>query len=166
MSAIPQQGPSRRRASGIGWFLDWIGDVQVVHMNGRVTDESFDGYLDALAQDIDARRDGETVSILYHVPEPSALSSRRRTRIAALLKSREDVVGRCTRAYAMATPSVVVRGGLKMVFWLAPPRYPTAVVTTAREAFEFIARKHAGVDPEAWHREFERMLEASRSRNP
>jgi hypothetical protein len=158
MNAIRRQAAARVRASGVGWFLDWIEDVQVVYMDGRVTNPSYDEYLNAVAGDIDGRSDDDHVSILYHVPQPSALSADRRSRLGALLKAREERLRGMTCAYAMATPSLIVRSGLRMLFWLAPPPYPNAVVATPRDGYEFIARHHAAVDPVSWAAEHARLL--------
>jgi hypothetical protein len=158
MNAARRQASGRLRASGRGWFLDWIEGVQVVYMDGRVTDASYAEYLAAVAEDIDGRLDDDSAAILYHVPQPSALSADRRTRLASLLKEREARLRRITRAYAMATPSLLVRSGLRMIFWLAPPPYPNAVVATPREGYEFIARHQPGVDPVAWAGEHARLL--------
>jgi hypothetical protein len=158
MTAIRKEASARVRERGVGWFLDWIEDVQVVYMDGRVTDAGYDAYIEAVTRDIDGRADGDAASILYHVPQPSALSANRRSKLAALLKDREDRLREITRAYAMVTPSLLVRSGLRMVFWLAPPPYPNAVAATPREGYEFIARHHAGVDPDSWAAEHARML--------
>jgi hypothetical protein len=99
-TASVDQGP---HAVGIGWMLDYTSGVQIVYMDGRVTDASFD-------------------------------------------------------AYAMATPSAAVRAGLRMLFWLAPPPYPNAVVATTLEAFEFIARHQPALAPEALAAEFARKV--------
>ena len=149
----------RQRASGRGWFLDWIENVQVVYMDGRVTDASYGQYLVAVARDIDERGDDDAASILYHVPQPSALSADRRTKLAAILKEREARLRTITRSYVMATPSLLVRSGLRMIFWLAPPPYPNSVVATPREGYEFIARHEANVDPVSWAAEHQRLLD-------
>jgi hypothetical protein len=52
----------------------------------------------------------------------------------------------------------VVRSGLRMLFWLAPPPYPNAIVASPREAFEFVAGFQPGLDPEALSAELERRL--------
>src|SRR4051812_16631744 len=116
MSAIQREETARLRAQGAGWFLDWIEDVQVVYMDGRVTDASFEGYLSAVARDIESRAAGDAASVLYHVPQPSAISTIRRSKLAALLKNHEQKLREITRAYAMVTPSLIVRSGLRMVF--------------------------------------------------
>lgn len=123
-----------------GWFLAYLGRVQVVYMDGRVDDASYDRYLRALAADIDDRaaRD-EPAAILYHVPQPAALTAKRRNLLAEILREREDAVRRNTIAYALATTSALVRGGLKILFWLAPPPYPNTVVPTPRAGFEFLS---------------------------
>jgi hypothetical protein len=130
-------------------MLDYIGDVQVVYMDGRVSDTSFDAYLRALQSDIDERANGTRVGVVYHVPQPSALGSARRRKLGEALKAREAKLAQTTLAYAMATPSAVVRSGLRMLFWVAPPPYPNAIVASPLDAFEFIARFAPGLDPEA-----------------
>lgn len=130
-------------------MLDYIGDTQIVYMDGRVTDASFDAYVRALRVDIDERPDAARIGVVYHVPQPSALSSARRRKLGEALKAREQKLARTTLAYAMATPSAVVRSGLRMLFWLAPPPYPNAIVASPFEAFEFVARFQTGLDPQA-----------------
>jgi hypothetical protein len=130
-------------------MLDYIGDIQVVYMDGRVSDVSFDAYVHAVRSDIDERAAGTRVAVVYHVPQPSALGSGRRRKLGEALKAREAKLAQTTLAYAMATPSAVVRSGLRMLFWVAPPPYPNAIVASPLEAFEFIARFAPGLDPAA-----------------
>jgi hypothetical protein len=139
-------------------MLDYIGDTQVVYMDGRVTDASFDAYVRAVRRDIDERPDSARVGVVYHVPQPSALSSARRRKLGEALKAGEAKLARTTLAYAMATPSAVVRSGLRMLFWLAPPPYPNAIVASPHEAFEFIARFQNGLDPLALSTELARRV--------
>jgi hypothetical protein len=140
---LPGKSPYFR--ADVGWFMDQLGDVQVVYMDGRVTDASFEHYLEAVAADIDARTEDRKIGVVYHVPQPSAMSAARRRKLAAVLKQREAKLARNTAAYAMATPSALVRGGLRMLFWLAPPPYPNAVVPTPVAAFEFVAKHMPGL---------------------
>lgn len=149
------------RAVDLGWMLDYLGNTQVVYMDGRVTDASFDRYMAALVSEIDDRPDSARVGVMYHVPQPSALSSARRRRLGEALKAREAKLARTTLAYAMSTPSAVVRSGLRMLFWLAPPPYPNAVVASPTAAFEFLARHQAGLQPEALSAQFAQLLAAA-----
>jgi hypothetical protein len=142
-------------------MLDYAGGVQVVYMDGRVTDASFDAYVAVTRKEIDERPESERVGVVYYVPQPSALSSARRRKLGEVLKAREDKLGRTTLAYAMATPSLTVRAGLRMLFWLAPPPYPNAVVATPLEAFEFIARHQSALEPEALAAELARKVAAA-----
>jgi len=147
---------------GIGWMLDYVGGVQVVYMDGRVTDASFDAYVAAMRTEIDNRpEDAQRLGVVYHVPQPSALSSARRRKLGEALKVREEKLARTTLAYAMATPSLTVRAGLRMLFWLAPPPYPNAVVATTLEAFEFIARHQSALEPDALAAELARKVAAA-----
>jgi hypothetical protein len=149
-------------AVGIGWMLDYVGGVQVVYMDGRVTDASFDAYVAAMRMEIDNRpEDAQRLGVVYHVPQPSALSSARRRKLGEALKVREEKLARTTLAYAMATPSLTVRAGLRMLFWLAPPPYPNAVVATTLEAFEFIARHQSALEPDALAAELARKVAAA-----
>jgi hypothetical protein len=142
-------------------MLDYIGDTQIVYMDGRVTDASFDAYVAALVTDIDGRDPAARVGVVYHVPQPSALSSARRRKLGDALKSREAKLALTTLAYAMVTPSTVVRSGLRMLFWLAPPPYPNAIVATPSEGFEFVARYQAGLDAPAMAAELARRVAAA-----
>lgn len=142
-----------------GWFLAYLGNVQVVYMDGRVSEAGFVRYMEALAADIDGRSErDERVAILYHVPEPSAWSAKRRSALADVLKEREDLVRRNTIAYACATTSTLVRGGLKVLFWLAPPPYPNAVVATPRAGFDFLASFSPDLDPSLLQTGYEALL--------
>jgi hypothetical protein len=159
-TASVDQGPY---AAGIGWMLDYASGVQIVYMDGRVTDASFDAYVSVLGTEIDERRDPQRLGVVYYVPQPSALSSARRRKLGEALKARQDKLSRNTLAYAMATPSAAVRAGLRMLFWLAPPPYPNAVVATTLEAFEFIARHQPALAPEVLAAEFARKVAAAES---
>jgi hypothetical protein len=154
-TALVEPGP---RAAGIGWMLDYTSGIQVVYMDGRVTDASFDAYVAVLRSEIDQRNTPERLGVVYHVPQPSALSSARRRKLGEALKAYEERLARNTLAYAMATPSAAVRAGLRMVFWLAPPPYPNAVVATPLEAFEFIARYRPALVPEELAADFARKV--------
>lgn len=127
-----------------GWFLVYLGDIQVVYMDGRVDDESFTRYARTIEAVADGRPADARVAVVYHVPESSELSAKRRAMIGKVLKSREEHLARTTTAFALATESVLVRGALRVTFWIAPPAYPIAVVPTPRAAFEFVAPHHPG----------------------
>ena len=90
--------------------------------------------------------------------EPSALSSERRHVLGRLLKQREGVLARTTTAFALSTTSVVVRSGLRILYWLAPPPYRNAVVATPRAAFEFVSPHHPGASVDALERRYAALL--------
>lgn len=144
-------GGAERRASVVdrGWFLDWIGDTQVVYMDGRVTDESYARYLATVGANLRGLTGEERQSFLYHVPEPSTITHERRVKLGALLDAHADVIARVTVAFVMATPSTMVRLSLRMLFWMAPPRYPNRVVATPDEGFAFIATHHPAMPADA-----------------
>jgi hypothetical protein len=132
----------------VGWFFGYLGHVQVVYMDGRVDDASYARYVDTVRADIDDRRArDEQTPVFYHIPQPSALTAHRRALLATVLKEKEAELARHTSAYAMVTTSSMVRYGLRVLFWLAPPPYSNAVLRTPREGFEFLARYDTSLDP-------------------
>jgi hypothetical protein len=141
--------PDRRSVRvEVGWFLGYLDHVQVVYMDGRVDDSSYARYVDCVVDDIDARQaSGKRVAVFYHVPQPSALTAKRRTMLGKVLAERSTFLGDNTIAYSMATSSVAVRSGLRVLFWLAPPPYPNAVVAAPRAGFDFLAQYDASLNP-------------------
>ena len=93
----------------VGWFMDYLGDVQIVYMDGRVTDASFEHYLQAVAADIDARAPGHQIGVVYHVPQPSAMSAARRRKLAEVLKQREAKLAQNTAKRSCDSRSGVTR---------------------------------------------------------
>jgi hypothetical protein len=154
-SCVPQVGPITSLADstsiarplepealhvGDGWLKCRLGSVEVTFMDGVVPDASFDQYLALLARSIDEHPDGLAFGVLFHVPDIASQNHARRKMLADVLGPRREKLARSTSAYAMATSSPVVRALLRMVFWLAPPSYPTATVATPRAGFDFIAQ--------------------------
>jgi len=122
--------------------------VQVVYIDGRVSDESYARYVEALAHEIDTRDETRRKSVLYHAPQPAVVTNKRRTMVAEVLQARRDKLSIATSGYVLATPSAFVRGSVRIVFMLAPPPYPHAVVSTPLQGFEFLATKDPSLDPE------------------
>ena len=97
----------------VGWFFGYLGNVQVVYMDGRVDDPSYARYVDAVRTDIDDRRArGEQTPVFYHIPQPSALTAHRRALLAKVLKEKEAELAQHTAAYAMVTH--LVDGALRL----------------------------------------------------
>jgi hypothetical protein len=122
-----------------------------------MTTQSQRRHLDELARAIDARI--TPVGVLYDVPSTRAFDAMDRKEAAALLKAREAKLRKLTTAYAMATPSVLARGILNAVFWLAPPPYIYSVVSTVTEGLNYLASHTEGVSPRLVEEEYRWLLE-------
>jgi hypothetical protein len=134
-----------------------IGRVLIVYSSADATPQSQRRHLDELARAIDARI--TPVGVLYDVPSTRALDAMDRKEAAALLKAREEKLRRLTTAYAMATPSMLARGILNAVFWLAPPPYIYSVVATVTEGLNYLAAHTEGVSPRLVEEEYRWLLE-------
>jgi hypothetical protein len=142
----------------VGWFLTYFDNIQIVYMDGRIDDASYARYAAAVAEHIDGRNAEARVGVVYHVPQPAALTADRRQLLGRVLKERETQLARTTTAFALATASMVVRSGLRILYWLAPPPYRNAVVATPRAAFEFVAPHHPGASVEALEQRYAALL--------
>ena len=143
----------------LGWFLAYLDHVEVVYMDGRVDDESYARYVGAVEEDIRARRRrNECTPVLYHIPQPSAVTAKRRALLGAVLKQEHAAFATHTCAYAMVTTSSMVRYGLRVLFWLAPPPYPNAVLSSVRQGFEFLTRYDRSIHPQAMTERYESLL--------
>lgn len=117
-----------------------IGDVMFVYM-GTQSEAVFERHLRELAAAIDSRSDTTKVGVIYDIPTPLETDAKRRQRSARLLDERRDKLSKTTSGFALVTPSTLVRGTLRAVFWLAPPPYEWSVVGTVPEGLRFLATK-------------------------
>lgn len=144
-------------------MMAFFDRVLVVHLDERLTAASFARYRTEWLASVDARVTGAQVGAFYSVPAWAGITAAMRKDWAGMLKSREATLRATTVGMAMATPSLLVRGAMSAVFWLAPPPYPHAVVDTNAAAFEFLARKVHGLDAAAFARRFDELLGRYRS---
>jgi len=128
-----------------GLFMGRIGLVRVTCMTPQISEQTFNYYLELLAREIDQTPLTQRMGVFDHAPEAS-LTAERRNSLGILLKSRAEKLRQITAGYAMVTPSFVVRGALKAIWWMAPPPYPSTVVATTRAGFDAIARWVPGED--------------------
>lgn len=138
-----------------GWFMLDLGPVNVVYMDERVTDASYDRYIGCLRDDL-ASIAGTRRGVLYDVPDMKALSGERRAEVAEVLNEFRSTLASVNAAYTLVTPSRVVRGVVQMVFWLAPPPYPHRVVGTVPDAAEYLASKLPDLNADRWVHTYER----------
>jgi hypothetical protein len=151
----PARGVAASGVADTGWYRDRIGMVDVAYVHGKMSEASFEHFLAEACRSIDECRDDERVALLLEVLEPALMDSRWRKRMASALKERVDKLARTRPAYAMVTPSLVVRTALKVVHWAAPPPYPHTVVGSLQEGFAFVARHMPGLDARALQAEYE-----------
>jgi len=140
----------------IGWYRDRIGSVDVVLVHGKMTEGSFDHFLAEACRSIDECRDDERVAMFLEARDPALMDGRWRKRLADALKARHAKLAQTRPAYAMVTPSLLVRSALTVVHWTAPPPYPHVVVSSLAEGFSFIARHVPGLHVAALRAEYER----------
>lgn len=143
-----------------GWYRDRIGNVDVAYVYGKMTEDSFAHFLAEACRSIDECAENEQLAMFLEVLEPVLMDSRWRKRMATALKERAEKLRRTRPAYAMVTPSLIVRSALKVVHWAAPPPYPHTVVESVPEGFEFIARYLPGLDAQRLQAEYERRRSA------
>jgi hypothetical protein len=155
MPAVPAGWPVKDD----GLLMAYVGPVMGVYL-GALTDASWARHLVELRRAIDGRRAGVKVGVLYHLPGTNTADARRRKEAADFLESRRDQLRASTAAYALATPSSIVRGVLRAIYWLSSPPYPHAIVATPREGFAYIATKLEGVPVDRSEREWDAMLRA------
>ena len=142
-----------------GLLMAYVGPVMGVYL-GALTDASWARHLTELRRAIDGRRPGVRVGVLYHLPGVNTADAKRRKEAADFLDSRREDLRASTAAYALATPSPIVRGVLRAIYWLSPPPYPYAIVATPREGLAYIATKLDGVVVDRSEREWDRILRA------
>ena len=153
---IPARSVEAGSVVDTGWYRARIGCVDVVFVHGKMTEESFEHFLDEACRSIDDCGEDEQIPIFMEVSEPVLMDSRWRRRVAAALKERAEKLVRTRPAYAMVTSSLVVRSALNVIHWVAPPPYPHTVVGSVAEGFEFIARHVPGLDARELQIEYER----------
>lgn len=87
--------------------------------------------------------------MLHEVGRGGLRDARRRKAIGALLAARRDKLARTIAGYALATQSLLVRGTLTALNWLAPPPYESHVVATPWEGIVWLAKRLPEVNPGA-----------------
>ncbi|HSQ62411.1 MAG TPA: hypothetical protein VLM85_04330 [Polyangiaceae bacterium] len=124
-----------------GLLMAAVDDVMFVHSDERLTEAGFQRHLKALAEAIDGRREGTLIGVVYDAATSLSADAKRRQAAARMLDERRAKLKRTTAAFALATPSPLVRGALHAVFWLAPPPYPWYVVANVHAALA-VLKKH------------------------
>jgi hypothetical protein len=131
-----------------GLFMAFVDRALVVRFDEQLTPAAFDRYREEWLRSVDARGPHTRVVAFYDIPSFAGFNARQRKAMAEMLKSREDVLRATTVAMALATPSPIVRGVLRAVYWLAPPPFDYAVVNRCDAGFTFLAEKMPTLDPQ------------------
>lgn len=130
---------------GDGWFKADIGLVQVVYMD--VIDEADHArFLAALRSDLEHTPPTSRRGVLYEVTDRNRSTAAERKAVGELLNEKRELLARITSGYALVTPSVMVRGFLTAVFWVAPPPYPHHIGNSLTDGLRFLANKQPGID--------------------
>lgn len=141
-----------------GLLIAYVGPVVIVRIEEWVPPSSVDRYMAEFVRGIDIREPHTRAAALYDVPTWTGATSMRRRQWAKLLAEREDVLRRTTKAWALCTESPLVRGMLKAIHWIQPPPYPHTVVSTHRQAFDFLHRYMPEVEPASSTERYEALL--------
>jgi hypothetical protein len=132
-----------------GLLMAGIDDVMFLYSDTTLTERGFERQLVELAKAIDLRDDDSLVGVVYDAPSSSlSIDAKRRKRSAEVLDQRRRKLAKTTAGFALASPSTMMRGVLRAVFWLAPPPYPWAIVDTAREGLVYLKTKMPSLDVE------------------
>lgn len=143
----PLPAPTRPllRHSSPGLFFDAVHGIRTVHINANLSDPDFERLVQLMGDDIDQRTGEQAMCVLYEVPD-MGLTHERRLVVGRVLRERAQKLAELTKAYALVTPSYVVRGVLQAIWWLAPPGYPWAVRPDLESAFAFLAQHDSAID--------------------
>jgi hypothetical protein len=141
-----------------GLMMAMLDRLLVVHLDARLTPTSFARYRAAWLRAIDARAPQARAGALYAVPTWAGITARMRKDWADMLKSREQTLRATTAGMALVTPSLLVRGALNAVFWLAPPGYPYRVTESLGEGFAFLAQKVPLLDAALCEQQFAELM--------
>jgi hypothetical protein len=131
-------------------------EVMFVYSDDTMTEASFARHLRELAEAIDSRDESTRIGVIYDAPKPFDTDAKRRQRSAQVLDARRAKLARTTAAFALATPSPIVRGTLRAVFWVAPPPYPWEITDNVRSGLQFVA-KHMTLDVEGCLARYQRL---------
>jgi hypothetical protein len=129
-----------------GLLMATLGPLLVVRIDDRITPQGFARYRAEWLRSVDARPQSARVGAFYDIPNWVGFNAKQRREWADMLKSRAVVLKATTASMTLATPSVIARGALSAIFWLAPPPYPHAVVERRDAAFAFHESHIPGFD--------------------
>lgn len=132
----------------VGLLMVAFDEVMFVYTDASTTEASFTRHLEELGAAIDGRNEASRIGVIYDAPNPFSIDAKRRQRSAAVLDARRAKLGRTTAAFALATPSPVVRGALRAVFWMAPPPYAWEITDDVRAGLVFVKKHLPSLDVE------------------
>ena len=135
--------------AGEGWFFANIGKVNVTFIDDIVDEARFVAFRDAFGRNLDEMPDTGKYCVLHEVRRGGLGEAGRRRAIGEMLAARKEKLARGIAGYALATESLLVRGTLKALNWLAPPPYESHVVGTPREGIVWLAKRLPEVNPGA-----------------
>lgn len=138
--AIPSHMPSDWPVVERGLIMGYIGPVLVIRISAIFPESSFERYLVEWTRSVDARPNDAAIFALYDIRTWPGMSAVQRRRWGEMLKSREATLRRTTRGMVLASAAPITRAAVRAVFWIAPPPYPHAVVSTTRAGFDEIER--------------------------
>jgi hypothetical protein len=149
-----------KASMAVGWFSARIEpNLSVTYIDHLVTPDVYEQYLKWLEEDIVTwPKERSPRGVLLHAPSSNKQSGVYRRRVGGILSAHEDRLAEMNAGFAMVTPSAVVRGFLKAIFWIAPPGYPTHVTSSVSDALEWLAPRMGTISAEQFEGEYQALL--------
>jgi hypothetical protein len=111
------------------------GCVSVYTFTDTLSDEEFAEYMDCL--DRSTKRQNPYV-VICEATRSRSLSGKQAKRMAEWTKTNYAILHEYCRGIAFVIPSFFVRGGLRAIFAMQSPPYPSTVVETMAQAIEWV----------------------------
>src|SRR5690606_8759665 len=112
--------------------------VRFLRLLGKPTDDELKLYIATETARMEREPHGPMVIVL-ELKDVWSSAQRKMMRdweLEQVAKARYDALG-----MAMVVPSSVIRGAFTAYFWIAPPSYPTKMVATAVDAYEWVCER-------------------------
>lgn len=112
--------------------------INFIRVLGKPTDEELKVYIASETARFERDRHQRMV-IVFELKEVWTSTQRKMMRdweLEHVAKASHNALG-----MAMVVPNSVIRGAFTAYFWIAPPSYPTKMVATAHDAFDWVTER-------------------------
>jgi len=112
--------------------------ISFLRLLGKPTDDELQVYMAAESARFERERD-QRIVIVFELREVWTSTQRKMMRDWEL-----EHVGKATHnalGMAMVVPNSVIRGAFTAYFWIAPPSYPTKMVASSVDAYDWVSER-------------------------